>query len=1345
MNCAQRKHWFFVLILLTIISLCIFLCSSYTLSYAEEFGKNELTDNIPKLNIDLHGVTLEQINAGSKDIKYEGNEVNILEKDKEPVNYENVQVKGRGNSTWLQPKKPYQIKFDSKVNLFNLGKSKKWVLLANALDASNIRNDTTFNVAKILEMEYSWGGQFINLYVDNKYIGLYWLTHKVEIGSSTVDLGDEGIIVENDNYPPDDIFFTSKLGKQNYVLSDTSVDDSKKQEYLNCFHLKFDLFEEYLYDKNWTKIKEVIDVESFAKYCLIVEFTYNIDSFSTSTYYYQNYPNDLIHCGPVWDFDQAYCNYLYSKDGSNDPLRSNAYFPRPEILSRMMDIPEFREEVELVYKNLFIVKKNDILSRIDNISQNIYKDAVANNLKWKYKDFDSSVELLKNIIESRFKIMDLIYLNRSDLDNGYYSISCNDYTSEDLYFEKQNDGFYLIFNAKTLNVLQVKNSSRDSNSEIQYGAYSNSNSQKWLISKIEDSYYIVSKATGLVVNLSDLLRVNQLGLVQNQKWHIETLDVPYPRIEQMNEDNVVLSWDNCKAADSYTVFIKKNNHYEILEEGLHSLTYKVNSLVAGQRYNICVCSVINGSLCPIYSRNTINFRLVPSPVSYSEPQGDGKIKVTWNNQSAASYFSIIEVFDNKYYVRVSKVESKNSVVEYTLENMANNFNHCLIVQAFYIDQWSPYDDITKFTYAKPEGPTKPKNIIVKQHCFSNELSWDKLSGAEKYSIAFIKDDGELYYIDKNIETPTYIIKNLEPNKQYKLVVLAYVMNSWTVYDASDIINTFTYNDIPEITNVEVGSGTVTISWGNIIDASAFAILQKVNGSYKIINSKIQSREDVVTYTINNLPNGFEYTFIVQSFIDGVWSKYKGVDEVIVTPEGPVSPYDIDVEPGYKKLYLNWGSVPGATKYSICSFNADGTYDVICASCLDTNYVMRNLPANKTFKLLVQAFINNKWSTYTDDDFVYGTPTGISIPHVTNVTSGDGFVEITWDEIAEASCYAILEVMTSSFIIRANPILPTGQGSLTYKINNLSNNKTHKFVVQSLIDNNWSTFSDQSVYIEAIPSGPVKPYNITGVPNFDSINLSWGHVSGASKYSVVGKNSDGTYSVLNPCVYTNSCTLINLVSNVTYTLTITAFIDGAWSSFVDETDFITVTTSDRTPVVEIVDKGSGFVKFRWNNIPNAKKYAIVEKIGSKYLVKESSIYVTEGSFTEFTLGNLSNKKNHYLIVQSFIGGIWSTFTDFSKYKCVNLDGPTKPTINNVLASSTSLKLTWDFIPGAIKYSVSLVYNDGTYKVITSDFKGNEYLIEGLKPNTQYRCLVTAFIDESWSEWTIDDTYLTATLP
>ena len=46
----------------------------------------------------------------------------------------------RGNSTAGLLKKPFKLKLEAKADLLGMGRNKHWVLLANAIDLTNIRN-----------------------------------------------------------------------------------------------------------------------------------------------------------------------------------------------------------------------------------------------------------------------------------------------------------------------------------------------------------------------------------------------------------------------------------------------------------------------------------------------------------------------------------------------------------------------------------------------------------------------------------------------------------------------------------------------------------------------------------------------------------------------------------------------------------------------------------------------------------------------------------------------------------------------------------------------------------------------------------------------------------------------------------------------------------------------------------------------------------------------------------------------------------------------------------------------------------------------------------------------------
>ena len=99
-------------------------------------------------------------------------------------------IKGRGNSTFVQPKRPYQIKFNQRVSLFDMPKAKKWVLLANHKDKGLIRNSILFEAARQLDEKYPNDDQFLDLYINCQYMGTYEVCQKVEVDKNRIDIRD---------------------------------------------------------------------------------------------------------------------------------------------------------------------------------------------------------------------------------------------------------------------------------------------------------------------------------------------------------------------------------------------------------------------------------------------------------------------------------------------------------------------------------------------------------------------------------------------------------------------------------------------------------------------------------------------------------------------------------------------------------------------------------------------------------------------------------------------------------------------------------------------------------------------------------------------------------------------------------------------------------------------------------------------------------------------------------------------------------------------------------------------------------------------------------------------------
>ena len=99
-------------------------------------------------------------------------------------------IRGRGNGTWSMNKNPYKIKLQDKANLFGMGKSRTWVLLANYFDGSLIRNRIVSWLGQAVGLEYTPEGTFAEVVMNGEYLGNYYLCEQVQVNKNRVDIDE---------------------------------------------------------------------------------------------------------------------------------------------------------------------------------------------------------------------------------------------------------------------------------------------------------------------------------------------------------------------------------------------------------------------------------------------------------------------------------------------------------------------------------------------------------------------------------------------------------------------------------------------------------------------------------------------------------------------------------------------------------------------------------------------------------------------------------------------------------------------------------------------------------------------------------------------------------------------------------------------------------------------------------------------------------------------------------------------------------------------------------------------------------------------------------------------------
>lgn len=351
----------------------------------------QLTDPDPSKN------TLTYLNA-SKDNSV-GATLNLVDASNANYNLTDLSttIKGRGNFTWTLDKKPYQIKFQTDQAVLGMAPSKTWVLLANHADTSLLRNKVAYDLAAAFGLDYSPESRFVDLTINGEYLGNYLLCEKTEVKTNRVALTDDrGILLELDNNYglAEDYHFYTRTSNTLFVLKDAklgvdvpldpTVEAAYKdiQDYLNRFESVL-----YAPDQDWAKISSMIDVESFIKYYFVQELTENPEITQSSIYFYKDGPNDVLHAGPVWDFDSALASYQIERLGA-DPVADyvkNASIVRAQgngWFGQLFRNEEFVTAANDMYSSRLEASVNNLTNKIDAYAQEIEESAIQNFVRW---------------------------------------------------------------------------------------------------------------------------------------------------------------------------------------------------------------------------------------------------------------------------------------------------------------------------------------------------------------------------------------------------------------------------------------------------------------------------------------------------------------------------------------------------------------------------------------------------------------------------------------------------------------------------------------------------------------------------------------------------------------------------------------------------------------------------------------------------------------------------------------------------------------------------------------------------------------------------------------------------
>lgn len=371
-------------------------------------------------------------------------------------------IKGHGNDSFRAPKKSYNLSFTEKQDLLGMGAAKDYVLLAAYRDNSLLSYKLTYDLVNEIGMAYAPSSEFVHLYINGEYEGVYLLMGKIQIGKTRFDLKDlktetkelnskselreyahttwenEGFYAQRTWYELDQ---TPEDVTGGYIIELDNEDyDRTKANFVSDRNLSFMIpsmnwasqsqvyyiadfwqdFENALYAKDGYNDKgkyytDYIDLESFADQWLFYELNEE-NSVNSSVYYYKD--SDIcgdgkLHASWPWDMEHS----LAREGGAASSWFAAASDLKPE--GYWMQFYHHRDFAEAVYKEWMTkfvpaLEKAlnpetgydpDGISSLDWYLGYYGTDAQINESRWNGSGFAEKLEKIRRIYTVRLDFL----------------------------------------------------------------------------------------------------------------------------------------------------------------------------------------------------------------------------------------------------------------------------------------------------------------------------------------------------------------------------------------------------------------------------------------------------------------------------------------------------------------------------------------------------------------------------------------------------------------------------------------------------------------------------------------------------------------------------------------------------------------------------------------------------------------------------------------------------------------------------------------------------------------------------------------------------------------------------
>ncbi len=391
-------------------------------------------------------VELSLYNNGGSDKEAVAQTANRLSDKPEFTTQAEMRIRGHSSSSFDKPSYRLTFTLEDRVTanpqeVLDMGVEEDWVLHGPYLDKSLIRNYMAMNLFGEF-IPYTPDVRFVELFIDDKYQGLYVLMETIKHDVNRVNIQDSdpnstntSFLVTRDWYDNMDesqlrdfidlTFKATSTGTEIAYPNELYITDGQREwieDYLNEVEK---VIYSYDYDTPDYGYWKYLDTDSFVDYALVNDIALNQDAGKFSTWFYQDLGGRL-NAGPLWDFNNAFDNGF-----EQSVLGTSFIMLDKPIFSMLFRDEQFTERVINRYRELRadLLSDERILNYIEEVVEYLGPAIERNYEVWGYTldpnviptlgssqrlepvernptSFEEAIEDLKNAITTRLRWLD---------------------------------------------------------------------------------------------------------------------------------------------------------------------------------------------------------------------------------------------------------------------------------------------------------------------------------------------------------------------------------------------------------------------------------------------------------------------------------------------------------------------------------------------------------------------------------------------------------------------------------------------------------------------------------------------------------------------------------------------------------------------------------------------------------------------------------------------------------------------------------------------------------------------------------------------------------------------------